>query len=348
MSDRPLPTFAQLGLPPILVHALGRAGISAPFPIQLPPFPTSSPGRDVLGRGPTGSGKPWRSVCRCWCASRAGRVGRRVRARWSWPPPASWPHRSRKRWTNRLSRWVCGRPRSSAGSFRRRRLSSSHARRRRDRDTGPARRPRVPGDDHARRRPHHHHRRRGRPHGRAGVSCRRSRDPGPHPETAQRLLFSAPSTARWGETLVGATCTTRSRTRPRGRRRRRDSMEQHHVLHVPREIKYPTVARIAARKGRTLLFRPTKAGVDRLTDEFAGGRIAAGRPARRQAAGPTAPGCSPSSPRDPAVLVATDVAARGIPRRRRLARRARRPAHRTQGVPAPRGPHRPPGSRVSW
>ena len=43
----------------------------------------------------------------------------------------------------------------------------------------------------------------------------------------------------------------------------------------------------------------------------------------------------------PRVLVATDVAARGVARRRRRARRARRPARRAQGVPAPLRPHRP-------
>lgn len=50
-------TFAALGLPVVLVHALGREGIRAPFPIQSATIPDVLAGRDVLGRAPTGSGK---------------------------------------------------------------------------------------------------------------------------------------------------------------------------------------------------------------------------------------------------------------------------------------------------
>ncbi|WP_245554015.1 DEAD/DEAH box helicase, partial [Nocardia takedensis] len=50
-------TFADLGLPPVLVQALRRDGIDAPFPIQAATVPDALAGRDVLGRGPTGSGK---------------------------------------------------------------------------------------------------------------------------------------------------------------------------------------------------------------------------------------------------------------------------------------------------
>ncbi|WP_280231794.1 DEAD/DEAH box helicase [Nocardia cyriacigeorgica] len=50
-------TFAALGLPVVLVHALGREGIRTPFPIQAATIPDVLAGRDVLGRAPTGSGK---------------------------------------------------------------------------------------------------------------------------------------------------------------------------------------------------------------------------------------------------------------------------------------------------
>ncbi|NEW38002.1 DEAD/DEAH box helicase [Nocardia cyriacigeorgica] len=50
-------TFAALGLPVVLVHALGREGIDTPFPIQAATIPDVLDGRDVLGRAPTGSGK---------------------------------------------------------------------------------------------------------------------------------------------------------------------------------------------------------------------------------------------------------------------------------------------------
>ncbi|MEV1328358.1 DEAD/DEAH box helicase [Micromonospora costi] len=51
------PDFAALGLPQPLVRALARQGITAPFEIQRATVPDALAGRDVLGRGQTGSGK---------------------------------------------------------------------------------------------------------------------------------------------------------------------------------------------------------------------------------------------------------------------------------------------------
>ncbi len=50
-------TFAGLGLPEPLVRALQAAGIRTPFPIQAAAVPDALAGRDLLGRGQTGSGK---------------------------------------------------------------------------------------------------------------------------------------------------------------------------------------------------------------------------------------------------------------------------------------------------
>ncbi|MGZ4443047.1 MAG: DEAD/DEAH box helicase, partial [Nocardioidaceae bacterium] len=61
----PLPTavgksgFAALGLPDALVAALTALGITEPFPIQSATLPDSLAGRDLLGRGRTGSGKTY-------------------------------------------------------------------------------------------------------------------------------------------------------------------------------------------------------------------------------------------------------------------------------------------------
>jgi len=52
-------TFAQLGVPAGLVTALTTQGIVTPFPIQAATLPDSLAGRDVLGRGRTGSGKTY-------------------------------------------------------------------------------------------------------------------------------------------------------------------------------------------------------------------------------------------------------------------------------------------------
>jgi superfamily II DNA/RNA helicase len=57
-SDATAPVdFAALGLPDPLVRALRRAGITTPFEIQRATVPDALAGRDVLGRGQTGSGK---------------------------------------------------------------------------------------------------------------------------------------------------------------------------------------------------------------------------------------------------------------------------------------------------
>ena len=56
------PTFADLGVPTKLVAALSTAGIDTPFPIQAATLPDSLAGRDVLGRGRTGSGKTYAFV----------------------------------------------------------------------------------------------------------------------------------------------------------------------------------------------------------------------------------------------------------------------------------------------
>jgi superfamily II DNA/RNA helicase len=51
------PTFASLGVPGPLTAALAAAGIDAPFPIQAAVVPDALAGADILGRGRTGSGK---------------------------------------------------------------------------------------------------------------------------------------------------------------------------------------------------------------------------------------------------------------------------------------------------
>lgn len=50
-------TFTELGVPAALVAELTARGITHPFPIQAATIPDALAGRDVLGRGRTGSGK---------------------------------------------------------------------------------------------------------------------------------------------------------------------------------------------------------------------------------------------------------------------------------------------------
>jgi superfamily II DNA/RNA helicase len=53
----PVATFAELGVARELIELLAADGITAPFPIQAATLPDALAGRDVLGRGRTGSGK---------------------------------------------------------------------------------------------------------------------------------------------------------------------------------------------------------------------------------------------------------------------------------------------------
>ncbi|CAM5698796.1 RNA helicase OS=Streptomyces alboniger OX=132473 GN=CP975_32405 PE=4 SV=1 [Streptomyces alboniger] len=53
----PADSFAGLGLPPAVLRTLDEQGMETPFPIQAATLPNALAGRDVLGRGRTGSGK---------------------------------------------------------------------------------------------------------------------------------------------------------------------------------------------------------------------------------------------------------------------------------------------------
>jgi superfamily II DNA/RNA helicase len=50
-------TFADLGLPEGIVRKLAQNGVTVPFPIQAATIPDALAGKDILGRGRTGSGK---------------------------------------------------------------------------------------------------------------------------------------------------------------------------------------------------------------------------------------------------------------------------------------------------
>jgi superfamily II DNA/RNA helicase len=56
-TDAAAPSFHALGLPEPLVTALARRGVNEPFAIQVRALPDAIAGRDVLGRAQTGSGK---------------------------------------------------------------------------------------------------------------------------------------------------------------------------------------------------------------------------------------------------------------------------------------------------
>ncbi|MFF4996865.1 DEAD/DEAH box helicase, partial [Streptomyces sp. NPDC000656] len=53
----PAITFGDLGLPEGVVRKLAQNGVTSPFPIQAATIPDALAGKDILGRGRTGSGK---------------------------------------------------------------------------------------------------------------------------------------------------------------------------------------------------------------------------------------------------------------------------------------------------
>ncbi|MER6415644.1 DEAD/DEAH box helicase [Streptomyces humidus] len=55
--ETPELTFADLGLPEGVVRKLAQNGVTSPFPIQAATIPDALAGKDILGRGRTGSGK---------------------------------------------------------------------------------------------------------------------------------------------------------------------------------------------------------------------------------------------------------------------------------------------------
>ncbi|WP_137724145.1 DEAD/DEAH box helicase [Prescottella subtropica] len=310
MPDRPVSSFAQLGLPVPLLHALGREKITTPFPIQAATIPDILAGRDVLGRGPTGSGKTlaFGLPMLMRLTGGASRPGRPravvlVPTRELAQQIESALDESALALGLRLVSLVGGVP-----------LKAQAARLGRGVDVVLA----TPGRlvDHL---------------GKRTVTLDDVLvtviDEADHmaelgflpqvtavldrtPDAAQRLLFSA--------TLDGEVDTLVEKylhdpvTHATAEAVAAVDTMTHHVLQVPRKLKWDIVARVAARKGRTLLFVRTKAGVDRLTDELrAAGVCARGlhgdKPQNQRTrilaefAGGTIP-----------VLVATDVAARGI------------------------------------
>ena len=76
-------TFASLGVPDSLTTVLLASGITIPTPIQAATLPDSLAGRDVLGRGRTGSGKTYAFLLPLLtrlAASKATRQSRKPRA----------------------------------------------------------------------------------------------------------------------------------------------------------------------------------------------------------------------------------------------------------------------------
>jgi superfamily II DNA/RNA helicase len=87
----PAVSFLDLGVPAALARVLADQDITTPTPIQAATLADSLGGRDVLGRGRTGSGKTY-----AFLLPLVTRLSG-TRGLSSWPPPASSSGRSRRR-----------------------------------------------------------------------------------------------------------------------------------------------------------------------------------------------------------------------------------------------------------
>ncbi|GAB7048981.1 DEAD/DEAH box helicase [Catenuloplanes indicus] len=310
-ESTPEVTFEDLGLPNRLVRALAREGITAPFEIQAATVPDALAGRDVLGRGQTGSGKTLA-------------FGLPVLARVAMGGRAE-PHHPKALIlvpTRELAMQVAdalmplGKP---LGVFIKTAVGGVPY----DRQIDSLRR----GVEIIVATP-----------GRLGDLINRGvcnldkveitvldeadqmADMGFLPEVtellsktpadSQRLLFSA-TLDKDVDTLVKRFMTdpvTHSTAPPVAT----VSTMDHHMLLIPPQDKFPVTASIAARKGRTIIFARTQMGVDRLVEQLAVVGVRAGalhggktQRARTRTLAEFKEGRTN-------VLVATDVAARGI------------------------------------
>ncbi|GAA2551114.1 hypothetical protein GCM10010210_24670 [Pseudonocardia hydrocarbonoxydans] len=305
-----MPTFAQLGLPEPVVKALAVEGFTEPFPIQAATLPDTIAGRDLLGRGQTGSGKTLAFGLALLSRLAGGRSqARRPRGLVLVP-------------TRELATQVVDALTPFARALGLTTTSvvggMSFNRQVSELNRGIDLLVATPGrlTDHTTQ----------RTCDLSGVEITaideadRMADMGFLPQVrrildltpadGQRLLFSATLDGEVG-TLVRQYLTDPV-TRSIASSTAQVATMDHHVLHVDLSAKPRVITEIAARDGRTILFVRTKHGVDRLVKGLRREGVNAGalhggkaQNARNRAIAEFKDGRTP-------VLVATDVAARGI------------------------------------
>lgn len=305
-----MPSFAELGVPDALGRALDAAGFGCPFPIQAATLPDALAGRDVLGKARTGSGKTL-AFGLAALSRLTGTTSRPRHPRGLILVP-----------TRELAQQVVDALRPLAGGLGVRcttvvggvSMNRQVDALRRGVDLVVA----TPGrlTDHLRQ-------------GTVELSevvfttldeADRMADMGFMPQVTvlldrtapggQRLLFSATLDGEV-DTLVRRYLTdpvTHAVDEPDTGV---DTMD-HHLLMVSTEQKATVVAEVAAREGRTILFVRTKHSVDRLVRKLRGVGVAAGGLHGGKAQGARTRTLADFTEGRVPVLVATDVAARGI------------------------------------
>ena len=304
-------TFADLGVPQPLVRALDRVGIKVPFEIQRATVPDALAGRDVLGRGQTGSGKTLAFGLPVLARLAAGERARPLRPRALILVPTRELAMQVNDALAPLGRAVGVQLKAAVGGVPYDRQIDSL---RRGVEIIVATPGRL-GDLISR-----------------GV-CRldeievtvldeadQMADMGFLPDVTdlldktpaggQRLLFSA--------TLDGDVDALVRRfmndpvTHSTAPATAAVSTMDHHLLLIPPQDKFAVAASIAARQGRTMMFARTQMGVDRLVEQFAAVGVRAGALHGGKTQRVRTRTLAEFKEGRTSVLVATDVAARGI------------------------------------
>ena len=310
VPDAGMPSFAELGLPEPVVRALDAHGFTEPFPIQAATLPDTLAGRDLLGRGQTGSGKTLAFGLALLSRIAGGRVHARQPRGLVLVPTRELAQQV----DDALAPFAKALGLSTAVVVGGLSFNRQAAELRRGVDLVIA----TPGrlTDHI----NQHTCDLSQVIVTALDEADRMSDMGFLPQVraildrtppdGQRLLFSATLDGEVGA-LVRRYLTdpvTRSVAPPTAS----VATMEHHVLLVDAAVKPRVVAEVAAREGRTILFARTKHGVDRLAKVLRREGVAASalhggkaQNARNRAIAAFKEGRTP-------VLVATDVAARGI------------------------------------
>ncbi|RLV48732.1 DEAD/DEAH box helicase [Nocardioides mangrovicus] len=307
-----MPTFLDLGLPEALADALAQQGITEPFPIQSATLPDSLAGRDVLGRGRTGSGKTYAFVlpllARLAASNRKPQAGR----------PRGLILAPTRELVTQIDAAIA--PLAKALGLRTVtvfggvRPGGQISALRRGVDIVVA----CPGrlEDHVRER-----------HADLGAVEVTVLDEADHmadlgflpgvrrlldatPREGQRLLFSA--------TLDGGVDVLVKRFMRNPVTHSIDSAQSpvatmtHHVLHVSKDARLPVLVDLAAAPGRTLVFTRTKHGAKNLSRQLAAKGVAAVELHGNLSQNARTRNLDAFSSGAATTLVATDIAARGI------------------------------------
>jgi superfamily II DNA/RNA helicase len=305
-------TFDDLGVPAALVAVLAAGGITAPFPIQAATLPDALAGRDVLGRGRTGSGKTYAFVLA-------------VLARLAASPVPRHPGRPRALIlapTRELATQITAAAAPLAQAVGLRTLAVFGGV-----PAGPQIKALRSGVDVLVACPGRLADHLAAGHLRLDDVQTTVLDEADHmadlgflpvvrrlldltPRTGQRLLFSATLDA--GVDVLVRRYLTNPVTHSVDSVRSPVAAMSHHVLHVRRDDRLPVLVDLAAAPGRTLVFARTKRGARALTRQLVAAGVAAtelhgnlGQNARTRSLAAFAEGSVRT-------LVATDIAARGI------------------------------------